>query len=107
MAMKNVMRGRSVGGIIRSARRAAVCGITFDHQHTRVFRKGYELGLVHRKVLDANAMLIAAHVTDTVDQQRRLPEIGLLESPIWIRRKATPISWGPPALDRAPDSKLR
>ena len=63
------MRGRSVGGISRSARTRGL-RYAFDHQHTRVFRKGCELGLVHRKVLDADAMLIAAHVDDTVDQQK-------------------------------------
>jgi hypothetical protein len=41
-----------------------------------VFRKGCKLGLVHRKVLDADAMLIAAHVDDTVHQQK------------WVRRRA-------------------
>ena len=47
----------------------------FDHQYTRhdrIFREGSELRLVHRQVLDADAMIVAAHADDTVDQQKRI-----------------------------------
>jgi len=71
MVMKNMLRRRSVGGISRSARTQAVCAMP-SIRHDRIFREGSELRLVHRQVLDADAMIVAAHPDDTVDQQKRI-----------------------------------